>query len=216
MKIKDLKIVTIFLLTIFLTFTSCKDEQKEADKARVEAERVEMESAKKAEQERLEREAKENAAKEEARANSITGKAMKNEDLTTLVTALQSADLTNMLSEPGNYTVFAPSNHAFEKLPEKKREELMKPENKQMLKEVLQYHVLPGKISPEQLADAIKNNKGSYKVKTVKGDELTLMMDGDQYVIKDATGKKAQVVLGNQPASNGVVYVIDTVLMSKK
>ena len=216
MKIRNLKIVLMFLLTISLVFTSCKDEQKEAENARLEAEKVEMENAKKAEEEQLALKAKEEAAAKEARDKSIAGMAMKNSDLTTLVSALQSAELANMLSEPGGYTVFAPSNQAFNKLSEKERTALMSPENKEKLKGVLQYHVIPGKITSDQLANAIKSNKNAYKVKTVTGEELTLMMDGDQYVIKDGTGKKAQVILGNQEASNGIVYIIDTVLMAKK
>lgn len=216
MKFNKMKPVLLFLVAISLAFTSCKDDQKEAENALMEAEKIEMESAQKAEQERLEKEAKELAAKEEARANSIAGKAMKNEELSTLTAYLESAGLATMLSEPGTYTVFAPSNHAFEKLPQKKRDELLVPENKQMLVDFLQYHVVPGRITSDQLANAIKNNKNNYKINTVKGEELTLMMDGDQFVIKDATGKKAQVILGNQPASNGIVYIIDTVLLSKK
>ena len=216
MKFRKLNIALALLMVSSVAFTSCKDEQKEADKVRVETERVEMETAKKAETERMEMKAKEDAMKEEARANSIAGMAMTNKDLSTLVTALQAADLATMLSEPGNYTVFAPSNHAFEKLSQKQRDALMLPENKEMLTGVLQYHVIPGKITSDQLAAAIKNNKNSYKVKTVKGDELTFSMNGDQYVIKDGTGKKAQVILGNQEASNGIVYIIDTVLMASK
>ncbi|MEZ4803625.1 MAG: fasciclin domain-containing protein [Gelidibacter sp.] len=216
MKSKKLLVVFTVLIMSSLSFFSCKDEKKEAEKMRMETEKVEMENAKKAEEEQMAMKAKEKAMKEEARNNSIAGKAMKNNDLTTLVSALQAADLATMLSEPGNYTVFAPSNQAFEKLPNKQRDALMLPENKEMLTGVLQYHVIPGKITSDQLAAAIKNNKGSYKVKTVKGDELTFLMSGDQYIIKDGSGKKAQVILGNQEASNGIVYIIDTVLMASK
>lgn len=213
MKFKNLSIALTVLLMSSIALTSCKDDKKEAE-MQMETERVE--TAKKAEQEQMEMKAKEDAMKEEARANSIAGMAMNNNDLTTLVSALKAADLATMLSEPGNYTVFAPSNQAFEKLPQKQRDALMMPENKEMLTGVLQYHVIPGKISADQLANAIKSNKGTYKVKTVKGDELTFTMSGDQYIIKDGTGRKAQVILGNQEASNGIVYIIDTVLMASK
>ena len=219
MKFNKLSIAMSILMLSTMGLVSCKDNEKEAEKMRLETERVDMENAKKAENEErelMEQKAKEDAAKEEARANSIAGMAMQNENLTTLVTAMKAADLATMLSEPGEYTVFAPSNQAFEKLSQKQRESLMMPENKEMLQGVLQYHVIPGKITSDQLADAIKNNKGSYKVTTVKGDELTFSMSGDQYIIKDGSGKKAQVILGNQPASNGIVYVIDTVLMASK
>lgn len=200
-------------LTALVLVSSCEDNKKKEEQMRIETERVERESAEKA---RMEMEAEEARLKEEARANSIAGQAMKNEDLTTLVSALQSADLAAMLSEPGEYTVFAPSNQAFEKLTQKQRDELMKPENKQMLTDVLTYHVVKGAITSDKFAEAIKGAKGSYKFKTVKGDELIASMSGDQFVIKDATGKKAQVILGNVEASNGRIYIIDTVLMFKK
>lgn len=199
-------------LTALVLVSSCEGNKKKEEQMRIETERVERESAEKA---RMEMEAEEARLKEEARANSIAGQAMKNEDLTTLVSALQSADLAAMLSEPGEYTVFAPSNQAFEKLTQKQRDELMKPENKQMLTDVLTYHVVKGAITSDKFAEAIKGAKGSYKFKTVKGDELIASMSGDQFVIKDATGKKAQVILGNVEASNGRIYIIDTVLMFK-
>lgn len=210
---KKISILFATALTAFVFMSSCEDGKKKEEQMRIETERVEMEAAEEA---RMEMEAEEARMKEEARANSIAGQAMKNKDLTTLVSALQLAELESMLSEPGEYTVFAPSNQAFEKLTQKQRDELMKPENKQMLTDVLTYHVVQGAITSDKFADAIKGANGSYAFKTVKGDELTAMMNGDQFVIKDATGKKAQVILGNVEASNGRIYIIDTVLMSKK
>ncbi|TXE09213.1 fasciclin domain-containing protein [Gelidibacter salicanalis] len=210
---KKTSILYAVALTAFVFVSSCEDGKKKEEQMRIETERVEMEAAEEA---RMEMEAEEVRMKEEARENSIAGQAMKNEDLTTLMSALQSAELATMLSEPGEYTVFAPSNQAFEKLSQKQRDNLMKPENKQMLSDVLTYHVVKGAITSDKFAEAIKGANGSYKFKTVKGDELTAMMNGDQFVIKDATGKKAQVILGNVEASNGRIYIIDTVLMSKK
>ncbi|HLT34099.1 MAG TPA: fasciclin domain-containing protein [Aquaticitalea sp.] len=217
MKLNRLSIVLGVIILCSFTLVSCKDDKKESEQIRLETERVEMENAKKAEDEKMAMKAKEDELKrEEARSNSIAGKAMKNSDLTTLVSALESTDLSTMLSEPGDYTIFAPSNQAFNKLSEKEREELMMPENKERLKNVLQYHMLPGKISSDRLASVIKSNNNSYKVNTVTGEEVTLMMSGDQYIIKDGSGKKAQVILGNQEASNGIIYIIDTVLMAKR
>src|SRR5690606_33327469 len=207
MKFNKLSIVLTLLMVFTVALTSCKDEKKEVEEMRLETERIEMEAAKEAEAEEMAMKTK----ADEARANSIAGMVMKNNDLTTLVSALKAAELATMLSEPGNYTVFAPSNQAFEKLSQEQRDNLMKPENKEQLKDILQYHVVEGKITSDQLANAIKNNKSGYKVKTVKGDELTFTMSGDQYVIKDGSGKKGQVILGNQEASNGIVYIIDTV-----
>lgn len=203
-------------LTAVVFMTSCNDGEKEKEQQRIETERVEMEAAENAKLEMEAKKANEAKLKEEARANSIAGQAMMNKDLSTLAGALQAADLSTMLSEPGEYTVFAPSNQAFEKLPQKKRDELMLPENKEMLSNVLTYHVVPGVITSDKLAAAIKGANGSYTFKTVTGEELTASMKGDQYVIKDGSGKKAQVILGNVPASNGIIYIIDTVLMAKK
>ncbi|MGJ8590939.1 MAG: fasciclin domain-containing protein [Aquaticitalea sp.] len=216
MNFKRLSTAMSFLLMITIVFTSCKDEKKETEMKRMETEKVEMENAKKAEMEQMEMKKKEEAMMMEAREKSIAGMAMQNENLSMLVTDLKAADLATMLSEPGNYTVFAPSNNAFEKLPQAKRDALMLPENKEMLKNVLQYHVVQGKITSDQLAAAIKGANGSYKFKTVTGDELTASMKGDQFIITDGRGKKAQVILGNQEASNGIVHVIDAVLMAKK
>lgn len=213
MTFKKSNILFAAALTAFVFVSSCEDGKKKEEQLRIETERVEMEAAEKA---KMETQAKEAEMKEQARANSIAGQAMMNKDLSTLAGALQAADLSAMLSEPGNYTVFAPSNQAFEKLPQQKRDELMLPENKEMLAEVLTYHVVPGVITSDKLAAAIKGANGSYTFKTVKGEELTAMMNGDQYVIKDGSGKKAQVILGNVEASNGIIYIIDTVLMAKK
>lgn len=210
---KKTSILFAAALTAFVFISSCEDGKKKEEQMRMETERVEMENAEKA---RMEMEAEEAKMKEEAKANSIAGQAMANNDLTTLVSALSAADLATMLSEPGEYTVFAPSNQAFEKLPKAKLDALMKPENKQMLTDVLTYHVVEGAITADQMAAAIKGANGSYTFKTVKGEELTAMMNGDQFVIKDATGKKAQVILGSVEASNGRIYIVDTVLMSKK
>lgn len=216
MILKKTSILFAAALTAFVFMSSCEDGKKKEQELKMETERVDQENAEKAQMEIKAQEAKEAKIKEEARANSIGGLAMKNKDLSTLAGALTAADLSTMLSEPGEYTVFAPSNQAFEKLPQKKRDALMLPENKQMLTDVLTYHVVPGVITSDKLAAAIKGANGSYKFKTVTGEELTASMSGDQYVIKDGSGKKAQVILGNVPASNGIIYIIDTVLMAKK
>ena len=213
MIIKKTNIFLAVALTAFIFISSCEDGKKQEQQIKMENERIEMENAEKAQ---IEMKAQENMLKEEARANSIAGQAMANKDLSTLVGALTAADLATMLSEPGEYTVFAPSNQAFEKLPQKTRDDLMKPENKQILTDVLTYHVVPGVITSDKLAAAIKGANGAYTFKTVKGEELTASMSGDQFVIKDGSGKKAQVILGNVPASNGIIYIIDTVLMAKK
>lgn len=205
--------LTILSLVGMFAITSCDDGKKQAelDKVKIEAEaqatamKLEAEAA--AEKEEM---------RKEAEANSIAAKAMGTESLSTLVAALKAADLATMMMEPGSYTVFAPSNSAFAALPKGTVENLLKPENKEALTKVLQYHVVKGKITADELAKAIETGKGKYTFGTVTGGELTAMRDGDQFIIKDSRGKKAQVVLGNVDASNGVVHVIDNVLMEKK
>lgn len=219
MNFKKLSIAMTFLLMSTIVLTSCKDEKKEAEHMQMETENVEKDAAEKLEKEQkeqMEMTAKKEAMDKEAREKSINSLASNTEDLFTLSTALESAELSSMLSEPGNYTVFAPSNNAFSKLSKAKLETLMMPENKDMLVSMLQYHVVQGKITSDQLADAIKGANGNYKFKTVSGEELTASMKGDQFIITDARGKKAQVILGNQEASNGIVHVIDEVLLAKK
>lgn len=122
-----------------------------------------------------------------------------------------------MLSEPGAYTVFAPTNNAFEKLPKGMTvAELAKPEKKELLTTVLQYHVVPGVIDSGQLVKAIKGANGSYTFVAAGGGELTAAMKGNQIVLKDGKGNKSQIVFGNIKASNGMVHVINDVLMPKK
>ena len=201
-------------------FTACKEDTKKDEQVKLEAQEEEMmeddDKARTAmnDDEMSTEEAEK--AKMEAETNSIAGKAMGNENLSTLVTAVKTADLAPMLSEPGSYTVFAPTNTAFEKLPEGTVANLLKPENKATLTGVLQYHVIKGNISADKLASAIKAGNGKYTFKTVSGNELTAMMDGDQIVLKDGAGNMAHVIQGNVAASNGVVHVIDNVLMANK
>lgn len=212
MKFKMNRVFGTIMCVMLVALTACNDGKKEEEKMKMEQEKMEMEAA---EKEKMEMEEKEEA-KKMAMENSIAGKAMKNENLSTLVTALKSADLATMLSEPGNYTVFAPTNQAFSKLPEGTVDNLLMAENKEKLQSILQYHVVSGKMTSDKFAEAIKGANGNYKFKTVTGEELTAMMDGDQFVIKDSRGKTSQVVKGNVDASNGIVYVVNDVLMAKK
>ena len=213
MKLKMNRIIGTVTCMLFLVLTACNDGKKEAEKMKMEAEKVEMEATQKKDMEMKKMEEEKRVM---AMETSIAGKAMSNDDLSTLVAALKAADLTTMLSEPGNYTVFAPSNQAFSKLPEGTVDNLLKPENKEGLQNVLKYHVVSGKITSDKLMEAIKGGKGKYTFKTVGGEELTAMMDGDQFMIQDSRGKKSQVVQGNVDASNGIVYIINDVLMAKK
>ena len=126
-------------------------------------------------------------------------------NLTTLVTALKAADLVTTLQGPGPFTVFAPSNEAFAKLPAGTLDTLLKPESKAKLQDTLKYHVVSGKLTAADLKDG-------QMLTTVQGDKLTVMIKDGKVMIKDAKGGMATVQTPNAPQSNGVVHVIDAVL----
>ncbi|TVZ27393.1 intein [Gillisia sp. Hel_I_86] len=207
MKIKHLLIVAV--LSVF-AFTSCEDNKKKEQEEKMEMERMEAEEAKREADMKIEQE------RMEMQSNSIAAKAMATEDLSTLVSALQSAELAQMMNEDeGPFTVFAPSNDAFAKVPKATMDKLMMKENQSDLQTVLKYHVVSGKITSADLAKAIKDNKGTYKFKTVEGAELTATMKGDKIILKDGNGKTATIVQADVDASNGVVHIIDAVVMKK-
>jgi uncharacterized surface protein with fasciclin (FAS1) repeats len=134
-------------------------------------------------------------------------------NLTTLVAAVKAAGLVETLSGPGPFTVFAPTNDAFAKLPAGTVDTLVKPENKDMLTKILTYHVVAGKISSKQLASMIKKGDGKAVLKTVQGEDLTASMMGGKIMLTDAKGGMAIVTTADVFQSNGVAHVIDTVLM---
>lgn len=134
-------------------------------------------------------------------------------NLTTLVTAVKAAGLVETLSGKGPFTVFAPTNDAFAKLPAGTVDTLLKPENKDQLAKILTYHVVPGKIDSKKLVKAIKAGHGKAVVKTVQGEDLTFTASAGTITITDAKGGTATVTTANVLQSNGVVHVIDTVLM---
>jgi uncharacterized surface protein with fasciclin (FAS1) repeats len=132
---------------------------------------------------------------------------------TTLVAAVKAGGLVDTLSSPGPFTVFAPTNDAFAKLPSDTVPTLLKPENKDALDKVLTYHVVPGRISAKQLEAMIKKGNGKATLKTVQGEDLTVTMMGGKIMLTDAKGGMATVTTTDVFQSNGVIYVIDTVLM---
>lgn len=148
-------------------------------------------------------------------SKNIVENAVNSKDHTTLVAAVKAAGLVETLQGAGPFTVFAPTNKAFDQLPKGTVETLLKPENKGLLTTVLTYHVVPGKISSADLMKMIKENGGTYKAKTVQGGELSFMMKGNKLWIMDEKGGKAQVSIADVNQSNGVIHVIDTVLMPK-
>lgn len=131
----------------------------------------------------------------------------------TLVAAVKAAGLVDTLNSPGPFTVFAPTDDAFAKLPAGTVETLVKPENKDTLVKILTYHVVPGKISSKQLMRMIKKGHGKATLKTVQSEDLTATMSGGHIMLTDAKGGMATVTTADVFQSNGVIHVIDTVLM---
>lgn len=146
---------------------------------------------------------------------NIVGVASANADFSTLVAAVGAADLVGTLSGEGPFTVFAPTNAAFDKLPAGTVETLLKPESKDKLTAVLTYHVVAGKFEAAAVIDAINANNGKFEVTTVQGGKITLSLVGGNVVLTDANGGTATVVIADVPASNGVIHAIDSVVMPK-
>ena len=144
---------------------------------------------------------------------TIVDNAVNSRDHTTLVAAVKAAGLVETLSSPGPFTVFAPTNAAFAKLPAGTVETLVKPENKGTLTTVLTYHVVAGRITSADIAKKIKAGKGKARLTTVQGGTLTAQMVGKKLVLTDAKGGKSTVTIANVMQSNGVIHVVDTVLM---
>ncbi|WP_127846647.1 fasciclin domain-containing protein [Psychroflexus aestuariivivens] len=144
---------------------------------------------------------------------NIVENAVNSKDHTTLVAAVKAAELVETLSSEGPFTVFAPTNAAFENLPDGTVETLLKPENKKQLQTVLTYHVISGKINAKDVVAAIKKGGGKAELKTVSGGTLTAMLDGKNVKIKDSKGNVATVTIADVNQSNGVIHVIDTVLL---
>jgi uncharacterized surface protein with fasciclin (FAS1) repeats len=132
---------------------------------------------------------------------------------TTLVAAVKAAGLVDTLNSPGPFTVFAPTNDAFNKLPAGTVDTLLKPENKEMLVKILTYHVVPGRITSKDIKAGIKAGHGKYEMKTVEGGTLTATMKGGKIMLTDEKGGMATVTTADVYQSNGVIDVIDSVLM---
>lgn len=144
---------------------------------------------------------------------TIVQNAVNSKDHTTLVAAVKAAGLVDTLSSPGPFTVFAPTNAAFAKLPAGTVDTLLKPENKAQLSAVLTYHVVPGRITAAMIAAKAKANGGTATYTTVQGGTLSFMKSGMGWMVMDAKGDKAKITIANVMQSNGVIHVIDTVLL---
>lgn len=148
-------------------------------------------------------------------SKNIVENAINSKDHTTLVAAVKAAGLVETLQGDGPFTVFAPTNAAFNQLPAGTVDTLLKPENKAALQGVLTYHVVSGKISATDLVQMITKNGGQTSFKTVQGDTLTAKLDGKKVKITDTSGNTATVTIADVNQSNGVIHVVDTVLLPK-
>lgn len=148
-------------------------------------------------------------------SKNIVQNAINSKDHTTLVAAVKAAGLVETLQSAGPFTVFAPTNAAFDLLPEGTVETLVKPENKAKLTGILTYHVVSGKLDSKELAKWIRKGNGTAELTTVAGGKLWVMMEGKDIVIKDENGGMAKVTIKDVYQSNGVIHVIDHVVMPK-
>jgi uncharacterized surface protein with fasciclin (FAS1) repeats len=147
-------------------------------------------------------------------SKNIVENAVNSKDHTTLVAAVKAAGLVDTLASPGPFTVFAPTNEAFARLPKGTVETLLKPENKDKLVAVLTYHVVPGHLTAQDLADKVDQGGGQAMLKTVQGEDLTVKRQGRSHLtITDSKGDMALITISNVLQSNGVIHVINKVLI---
>jgi uncharacterized surface protein with fasciclin (FAS1) repeats len=147
-------------------------------------------------------------------SKNIVENAVNSKDHTTLVAAVKAAGLVDTLEGPGPFTVFAPTNEAFKKLPPGTVESLVKPENKPTLTKILTYHVVPGRLSAQELADMVDKGGGKAMLKTVEGDGLTVMRKGNHHLtLTDDKGDVATITIADVFQSNGVIHVVNGVMM---
>jgi len=146
-------------------------------------------------------------------SKNIVQNAVNSKDHTTLVAAVKAAGLVKTLESPGPFTVFAPTNEAFKKLPAGTVDTLLKPENKDKLTSVLTYHVVPGRITAKDLKEKVKDGHGKAELKTVEGKTLTVKDKDGKLTLTDDKGDTADITIANVMQSNGVIHVIDTVML---
>jgi len=200
-KIKTMKKLLLSLSVIaMISFTSCKNNESKESEAKQDEAAMEAETSKE---------------EVEEAPQTVVEIAVGNENFTTLVTAVKAAELVETLSSEGPFTVFAPTNDAFAKLPEGTVATLVEPENKEQLTGILTYHVVSAKFMAADVVKAIEENEGSFTIPTVQGGELVATLDGENVVITDANGNTSTVVMADVDASNGVIHAIDTVVMPK-
>ena len=148
-----------------------------------------------------------------AAEGTVVEVAQGNPEFSTLVEAVTAADLAGTLNGAGPFTVFAPTNAAFDKIPEADLQALLQPEQREALQGVLTYHVVPGRLTAADIASRAEANNGSVELETVEGGTLTLCESNGQWVITDENGGTSTIAMADVAASNGVIHAIDTVVM---
>ena len=197
------KLVLSMAVIASVAFTSCKDNEKNTSEETMTEEEMAMETT----------DVSTEATMPEQ--ETIAEIAMGNEDFSTLVTAVKAAGLAETLNSEGPFTVFAPTNAAFDKLPEGTVSTLVEPTNKEKLAGILKYHVVSGEYMAADVVKAINDNDGSFTIPTVQGGELTATLEGENVILTDAAGNKSTVIMTDVDASNGVIHAIDAVVMPK-
>ena len=195
------KLVLSMAVIASVAFTSCKDNEKNTSEETMTEEEMAMETT----------DVSTEATMPEQ--ETIAEIAMGNEDFSTLVTAVMAAGLAETLNSEGPFTVFAPTNDAFAKIDKETLGNLLKPENKETLTKILTYHVVPGKLMASDVVAALKKNKGTVEVKTLAGEILTVMQKDGKIWLKDQNGNYSEITATDVKGSNGVIHVIDTVVM---
>ncbi len=189
-----MKMIKIFTAIAFVGFMSSANAQDEIALNTTEKSVVEM-------------------PKSLENANTIVGVAASNENFTTLVTAVKAAELVDTLNSEGPFTVFAPTNDAFSKLPAGTVESLLKPESKAVLTSILTYHVVAGNFDAASVIAAVTENGGKFTVNTVQGGEIIISLNDGKVMLTDEKGNSSTVVMADVEASNGVIHAIDAVVM---
>lgn len=188
-------LILVFAMSSFILSAACGNGEKDKKQAQVEEVVVEE------------------VVETPVQTPNIVGVAASNENFTTLVAAVKAAGLVETLSADGNFTVFAPVNDAFAKLPEGTVASLLLPESKETLTAILTYHVVAGKFMAADVVKAISENGGKFVIPTVQGGTLTASISGENVILTDMKGNVSKIIITDVAASNGVIHAIDSVVM---
>lgn len=204
MKFRKYLMIVSFTFGLAAFTTSCQDNNRQAEnEIELEAER----DAQRAEQERLQRE------RMDRENNSVAARIEDRQELSTFSQGMNRAQISDDFTQnEGPYTVFAPSNEAYEGLPQQDRDQMMNEQDPQRNMATAHYLIVEEELTRDQLRSQIENNNGTYTLRTMHGEELTATMENDEIVIRDASGNTARITDVDEEASNGVIFIIDTVL----